>query len=345
MLIKKIKRNIDFLSRQCERRLVVPIQTQFTAIETAVVEECFFEKNSCGFHACIIFCHYDRNGFVSQQIREICCFFQSLKIDVVFTTTQLSEESRTWIESSLSSLVVRKNVGRDFGAWKDVIAVLARKSLIDCCSQLYLVNDSSIFIMNCLNKDRFIREFINDDCTDVIGLTESWQPRYHLQSYFLKFNKNVINSDTFQLFWKNYSLINSREYSILNGEIGLSQLLLKNGYQLKALYSISDLWRKENVDRLLKVVLNLRYSESDKVKQDIFNDFFDYSFNEINPSHRLWPLLLVDDCPVLKRDLIEKNPEDLRSMHYFMCLIEAQVDDSKSKQLIQNSLQYLRSKY
>ncbi len=344
-MLKKIKKNIEFLSRQYERRLVVPIQIQFATIETAIIEECFFEKNSYNFHSCIMFCHYDINGLVSGQVREICCFFQSLKIDVIFITTLLSEESRNWVKSNLSCLIIRKNVGRDFGAWKDAIAILTRKSLIDCCSQLYLVNDSLILMSNCLNKDRFIKEFINDDFTDVIGLTESWQPRYHLQSYFLKFNKNVIISDTFHLFWKNYSLINSREYSIINGEIGLSQLLLKSGYQLKAIYSISGLWRKENVDRLLKVVLNMKYPERNKVMQDIFNDFFDYSFNEINPSHRLWPLLLVDDCPVLKRDLIEKNPDELRSMRYFMGLIETQIDDVEAKKMVQNSLQYLRSKY
>lgn len=342
-MLGRVKETLDFWSLQFERRISTPFQIRFKSIEIAVVEEIFYEENCCGFQSCILFCHYDKDGLIIQQVREICLFFKALQIDVIFITTNVSDDSRKWLKENVSALIVRKNVGRDFGAWKDAISILKQKSLLVNCSQLYLVNDSLILISNHLNNERFHSEFINDTQSDVIGLTECWQGAYHLQSYFIKFNKSVIDSEVFHEFWNSYYLINSRQYSIENGEILLSQILLKSGYRLKALYSISELSRAENMNRLIETLLAIKSRASNKIKNELFSELFHYNFTVMNASHRLWPLLLVDGCPVLKRDLIEKNPEQLISMRYFMCLIEVCLDDADVKKLLHNSLQHLKT--
>jgi len=278
---------------------------------------------------------------ILDQVKELCLFFQLQGIDVIFLTTKLSDESKEWVEKNLSALIIRRNIGRDFGAWKDGIAFLNKQSLFSYCSQLYLINDSVVLLGHNLKSTRFQSQFIDDTKTDMIGLTESWQIAYHLQSYFLKFNKTVLQSELFLKYWHDYPIINSRLFSIEKGEIGLSQLLLNNGYQLKSVYPIMELVAKENIESFFISLSGIPNQCLIELIPQLFNEFFQVNFHEMNPSHRLWPLLLVAGCPVLKRDLIQKNPDNLLSMHYCMCIFTKCMSNSKAKEIFLQSLSHL----
>jgi len=340
--IKKFVKNCFLVF---ERIFIISFKVNFLSIKTATLKETIYEKNTHGFKSCVLFCHYNKYGLILEQVREVCIFFQLLGIDVIFLTTKVSDESRNWLGKNVSVVITRKNLGRDFGAWKDGISFLQNRNLFANCSELYLINDSAIFIPNNLNNERFKNEFINDIDTDAIGLTESWQQAYHLQSYFLKFNKRLIHSKTFYDYWTNYPLINSRLFSIENGEIGISQTLLHNGYNLKALYSVSELLRKESINKFLSVFDALTVPNLDRIKDSVFNEFFAIDFTQMNPSHRLWALLLSNDCPVLKKDMVERNPENLVSIRYFMYLIESYIDDKQVKGVILDALCHIKLQY
>lgn len=343
MFITQTKKIIYKCSLIIERNILIPFKIKFLSLETATVEELIYEANIHGFKSCVLFCHYDKYGLITHQVKELCSFFQSLGIDVIFLTTKVSDESKNWLSKNLSALIVRKNVGRDFGAWKDGINFLNSKQLFEKCSQLYLINDSVIVINHSLKSIDFKSDFIEDDKTDVIGLTESWQKGYHLQSYFLKFNQNVIHSEVFCNYWTKYPLINSRLYSIENGELGISKILINVGYSLKVLYPVTKLLRKDHISHFLATLNNLNIPRLNELKYNLFNEFFLIDFTDMNPSHRLWPLLLIDGCPVLKKDLIEKNPEKLISMRYFIFIIEALIVNVEGKKLLLNSLAHVKS--
>jgi hypothetical protein len=325
-----------------EKKLIIPCKIQYFAIDSAIVEEVIYDKNTHGFTSCVLFCHYNKHGLILEQVKELCLFFQSQRIDVIFVTTKVSSEARLWLEKNLSTLIIRKNFGRDFGAWKDSISFLKKRALFSNCSQLYLINDSILLLENNLRNGHFQAEFVDDNNSDMIGLTESWQKAYHLQSYCLKFNQKVTQSECFSNYWDNYYLINSRRFSIENGEIGLTQMVLKNGYKLKSLYPLSDILKTENLERFLSIVEDLPLPEFSETRERLFDELFLLDFNDINPSHRLWPLIVLAGCPVLKRDLIEKNPDGLLSMKYFMYFMEKFIDNDQTKELLQSSLLHIK---
>lgn len=88
----------------------------------------------------------------------------------------------------LSACVVRQNLGFDFAAWAHAHAVFAawlQPTLV------LLVNDS---IVGPLDDAAFrvLLDRLRSSTADMIGLTESFRPRYHLQSFFLAFRPRAL---------------------------------------------------------------------------------------------------------------------------------------------------------
>jgi hypothetical protein len=118
----------------------------------------------------------------------------------------------TWLQ--------RKNQGRDFGAWKDVLSLLDSDSL----SEVILINDTCEWnnesLMNFL-------KFARASAKPVICATESHQKTRHMQSYILVFKSDSIN-ELFEFFTrvKNWRF---KRTIVSKGEIGLSRHVLKKG--------------------------------------------------------------------------------------------------------------------
>ncbi|HEX7438934.1 MAG TPA: rhamnan synthesis F family protein [Caldimonas sp.] len=87
-----------------------------------------------------------------------------------------------------SGVVIRQNIGFDFGAWAHVLTFCGDTTR---WTRLFLVNDS---IVGPLNESDFARllERIRNSGADVIGLTEALAPLRHLQSYFLVFGARAL---------------------------------------------------------------------------------------------------------------------------------------------------------
>ena len=70
---------------------------------------------------------------------------------------------------------------------------------------------------------------------DAFGITDSWEIRYHLQSYFLIFFPNAIRSRAFQRFWSRFPTISDKPWLIRNGEVRLTSVLARSKLRLGAL--------------------------------------------------------------------------------------------------------------
>ena len=99
-------------------------------------------------------------------------------------------------------VICRENVGQDFGAYKDGIALLKKYKITDHLKWLVLCNDSN-FCLGGKNSDNFIKRFSvalnSKEKTDFISLNCNFESRLHYQSYFLCLsnlifqNKNATN--------------------------------------------------------------------------------------------------------------------------------------------------------
>ena len=118
-------------------------------------------------------------------------------------------------------VIIRENIGQDFGAWKDIISLLQEYKILNKLKWLLLCNDSN-FCLGGKNSDSFITKFNesmdNKDLYDFICLNSNFEGSLHYQSYFICLSKNILKMQKFRKFWEEYIPIDNRYHAIRNGE-------------------------------------------------------------------------------------------------------------------------------
>lgn len=133
----------------------------------------------------------------------------------------------------LAACVVRENLGLDFAAWGHLHTLYGHRIQPD---RLMLVNDS---IVGPLDKPAFqamLARMRRSDA-DVIGLTENYERRYHLQSFFLVFSARALGAVT-SVLERMVSLPN-KDLVIEVYETRLTQFLIDRGLKCVALFPTS----------------------------------------------------------------------------------------------------------
>jgi GT2 family glycosyltransferase len=184
----------------------------------------FSSKNIC------LFSHYDKFGEIDPYV---LYYLNALKqhFDVIFISTADLKSSELEKVADLVNIgVVKENYGYDFGAWKSGIEIINDLGLeVD---QLLLCNDSVYGPINDFNK------LVNDLSSsefDVTSLTDSFEIDYHLQSYFIHCKSNVVRSEIFSSFWREFKIVEDKTELIVRNEIGLSRSLIDEGFVLGAI--------------------------------------------------------------------------------------------------------------
>ncbi len=249
-----------------------------------------------------IYAHYDRKGvvhdYVVEQIRQLAA--AGFRIVFVSNARRLSMASVAAIRPYCWRVVWRRNVGYDFGAYKDGIATIGDLSR---CDRLMIMNDSVYGpfrpIIDAINS-------VDPSETDCWGITDCWIGQYHIQSYFVLFLKRAIVSPGFRKFWRRLPYVNSKSWIIENAEIKLTQALTQQKLRAAVLCPYWD---------VAKVVLNkLEASRGAELTQG-HRAFLDRLHQKLqfgtplNPTHFFWDTLITDfNCPFIKRELIRENP-------------------------------------
>ena len=128
----------------------------------------------------------------------------------------------------------------------------------------------------------------------LIGLTDSVETRaYHIQSYFLAINSSLLRSRIWSEFWGQVNLSGSKNELIQQGEVGLSQWLLRHNIPLEASYSLVSILLNSPIALHELELLDLRQPE------------------QINTTLMCWAALLDSGCPVIKKQLLLEPPSSL----------------------------------
>jgi lipopolysaccharide biosynthesis protein len=173
-----------------------------------------------------------------------------------------------------------KNEGYDFGMYY--------KYLINQhieCDQLFLVNDSMVLFNN-LNE---ISDWIYSHKNGLIGLTDSIEIDYHLQSYFLVLNKDV-QIEFIQYLLKK-GIINDFRKVIRIYEVGFSNYLKNKGKEIYSKFPYQKFTSKGKSNSVIYHPKKLIENGLPMVKRKvIFNKFsqeernflqtISYNFNE-----------------------------------------------------------------
>ena len=248
--------------------------------------------------------HYNIHGIIQQCIMRLIYSLKESEYEVLIISGLLSEEAIDWCINEGVGFMIRKNQGRDFGAFQDAWLSLSPKSISNRCTNLILLNDSVYPLAN-LEQTTWNNFLKGSD--GVLGLTDSYQNGYHLQSYALNIPRIVLKTEWWNNYWLNYPSWGGTAMAIKYGEIGLSQLIIKNKVKLTAIHSIVDVRSYSASEEFYH---NLRDICSEHASELILNTILqtmNLSVSKISPAHQLAIPLLMMGFPFIKRDLLEAN--------------------------------------
>jgi lipopolysaccharide biosynthesis protein len=260
------------------------------------------EHDLAGARKVAVLVHYSRRGGFLRYFRYLVEQLDRSGFAVVIVSNS-PKLDMTAVETLLPhcALVLhRHNVGYDFGAWRDGILQIPDVAALD---QLLITNDS---VFGPLQDLSTVLKRCDPAHGDVWGITESFDTRFHLQSYFLLFSKPVLCSKKFQNFWIKMRYIENKRVVIFQYEIGLSQMLVKQGFRVRALHPYRQL-----VEAVLRQSLVEAVPGSHPLREGFLANLLQNinAGEPLNPTHYFWEYLVTSlDCPFIKRDLLEKNP-------------------------------------
>lgn len=245
-----------------------------------------------------------------------------------------SNEVIEYLDKWCDKLTLRKNIGRDFGGYKDEITSIDLKKI----DRLILINDS-VFYFN-RNLDSLFSDLLDRD-HEWVCLYENFELRYHAQSFLLAFGSNIIHSELFKKYWENYKSYTSRRFSIEKGEKELTVVCKKTGHYPHVINSMEVLQRRllafthkefislidERWVSFSNPVYNIYYEEMQLIlmpfRKNIFNKKLNcadtlispHIVNQLilaitnsNPTHSAaYIFLKLFDKPYLKRDCVYRN--------------------------------------
>jgi hypothetical protein len=260
----------------------------------------------------VLFMHYDGRGLVRDQLFTYMRAFRDQGRDVVFVSNaeRLKPAMIPLLQELCVGILVRKNIGYDFGAWRDAVDELALPRANT--QEVILANDSVFGPLMPLGD---ILRRLDYTRTDIWGLTESWQHRYHLQSFFLAFGPTALRAEIWRKFWDRVRPVPVKSYIVHEFEIGVTQAMVKGGLRCASLWRYDELLRRAYREGLETLIAN---EETDIGKMDPIHITRKLQTMRIrdgvarrvalNPTSDLWRQLLLDGFPFIKRELLRDNP-------------------------------------
>ena len=187
-----------------------------------------------------VFAHWDRDNIIDDYVIYYLKALKEVCETIIFVSDCNLDSNETNKLDNIADFVLAQKHGEyDFGSYKRGFLFAKEKGLE--FNELLLVNDSCYGPFYPLKP--IFDKMGNKKC-DFWGMTQN---RYgitkfenkpnkpnitpHIQSYFLLLKNNIFNSSMFEIFIKNIQKENEKNEIIIKYEIGLSQLLYKNGFK------------------------------------------------------------------------------------------------------------------
>jgi Rhamnan synthesis protein F len=253
-----------------------------------------FRKEHEPEHVCL-FASHTFSPFLPEYVYYYLNEVRNAGLSIIFISSSKISEKDAQRLSEIAVMVVEKdNKGTDFGAWCSVLRYL---NYGEGYKSLYLCNDS---VFGPLVPFTTLHEKFLELNEEIIGITDSHQGAgYHIQSYFVGLKAAVLQRSEWKDFWIDMTFHQEKGKVIEFYEIGLSQALIKAGFQ----HFIWTNWsNKLGFDEIL-----FKVSQSEMLRHRWLNRIlFDQKqiIFDINPSSFLWKeLITVCKNPFIKREL------------------------------------------
>ena len=288
----------------------------------------------------VLFVHFDGGGAVRGYVRTYLHALRDAGLDVVFVSNSetLRPEALGFLQTVCAGIIVRRNIGYDFGAFHDALASLGLPR--DDTEMVVLANDS---VYGPIREIGSVLSRVDFEAADLWGLTESWQTRFHLQSYFIAVGPAAMRSKAWAEFWARVRPVASKPLVVKMYEVGLSQAMLKGQLRCRALWPYPELTADLDESLFFRPGRNEPEIEDPAILhrrihvRHVRNAVMQRV--PLNPTSDLWRQLLDAGYPFLKRELLRSNPSGVADVADWRGkLARMQVDASDIEADLQRAL-------
>jgi hypothetical protein len=257
-----------------------------------------------------LFVHFDRRGAVQMHVRHYLAALRQSGCSVLFVTNaeRLQPDALEVIKTLCDGILIRRNIGYDFGALREGIEHFQLPR--DNTDMLILANDSVYGPFTPLDDILGRIDFAE---ADIWGVTDSWQHRYHLQSFFLVAGRQAMRNPAWTGFWTRVRPVASKLWVISRYEVGFTQWMLRAGLRCAAIWPYSTLIRGAEADFSILTepadpTRNSAAATGRRVHQALSLRSCYEARQPLNPTSDLWKPLLRRGFPFIKRELLRDNP-------------------------------------
>lgn len=174
------------------------------------------------------------DGKFKPHVRHYIASLKRQKIDVVLIAASDVPfcDLDLVIQAGVAGAYIRENTGYDFAAWAHIIHL--RPDILEkkC---LYLLNDSVIGPFS----DRAFKELLEkleQDDGDILGLTDSYELAWHIQSYFLLLKAKALKSEIVHRFFSTLVCYSNKQSVIDKYELKWAQIFSAARLKCHALF-------------------------------------------------------------------------------------------------------------
>lgn len=188
-----------------------------------------------GEHA--IFVAYAATGMIQPFVRRWLLLLraQGISVSLVINADRPVALDNELLEI-VASVLVRENKGYDFGAWAHMLRLEPKIYRADC---LYIINDSIVGPSSDAAFDQMMAR-VRRNQADLLGLTESLERGWHVQSYFLRISADLLQSYAFQLFVNSICVVSDKDAIINAFEVPLAQRVCEAGFSVDCIFKVDE---------------------------------------------------------------------------------------------------------
>lgn len=239
-----------------------------------------------------IFLIYPKIGVLPSHIHMLDELHKNGITPIVVSNLPLSKDDLECLKARCAYVMQRQNIGYDFGGYRD--GILSIEKNINNFNRLWILNDSAWYIPRDSGWFDVVRkknhDFVGASSTLTRGKISSfmnvqsyWPYRkdhklFHYGSFALSFGANILRDPDFLKFWRKLNITNDKRLTVLRGEIGLTQWVVRRGFSHSSTSDLDDLdvvlseLPVEELRLMARNVMLLDDGNLEKLRNNILND-------------------------------------------------------------------------
>lgn len=179
-----------------------------------------------------IFLIFQPNGIQQSTIRTCSALIEKGYCPLIVSNTQISDADLSRLQDCAWKIVVRPNVGHDFGGYRDGLRLLFDWETE--VEHLLILNDS-VWVNPTPQSD--LISLLENNLTEICGLVMRHRGNERfLESYVYAISKNVFNSTEFRNWWLSFRQTSNKYKVIRRGERGFSKDMIAAGFKVDGIF-------------------------------------------------------------------------------------------------------------